>query len=211
MIAMNRRGVRRLLPYMAGFVLLWFLVLLSGVHATIAGVAAAMTIPVIRSPAAPDAAESPLHRLEHALHPWVAFAVVPLFAFANAGVSLRGVSAATLASPLVLGIAAALFLGKQAGILGAVWAAERTGFARRPHGASWGQVYGVALLAGIGFTMSLFIGDLAFPAAAGLAEEVKIGVLGGSLLSAVVGVIVLLLSRGRQADPMSVAQGSPQD
>jgi NhaA family Na+:H+ antiporter len=141
----------------------------------------------------------------------VAFAVVPLFAFANAGVSLRGVSAATLASPLVLGIAAALFVGKQAGILGAVAIAERSGFARRPHGASWGQVYGVALLAGIGFTMSLFIGDLAFPAAAGLAEEVKIGVLGGSLLSAVVGVIALLLSSARRGAPTLATQGSPED
>ena len=195
MWGMNRRGVRRLSPYMAGFALLWFLVLLSGVHATVAGVLAAMTVPVMLSPGTPDDAASPLHRLEHALHPWVAYAVVPLFAFANAGVSLAGVTAATLTSPLVAGIAAALFLGKQAGILGAVWAAERTGFARRPRGAAWRQVYGVALLAGIGFTMSLFIGGLAFPGDAALAGQVKIGVLAGSLLSAVAGVIVLMSGR----------------
>ncbi|WP_374943679.1 Na+/H+ antiporter NhaA [Sphingomonas sp.] len=195
MWGMNRRGVRRLAPYMAGFALLWFLMLLSGVHATVAGVLAAMTVPVARSRGAPDDATSPLHRLEHALHPWVAYAVVPLFAFANAGVPLAGVAPETIRHPLVAGIAAALFLGKQAGILGAVAIAERTGFARRPGGASWRQVYGVALLAGIGFTMSLFIGGLAFPGDPALADEVKVGVLAGSLLSAIAGVLVLLSAR----------------
>jgi NhaA family Na+:H+ antiporter len=194
MMALNRCGVRRLWPYLLGFALLWFVVLLSGVHATVAGVLAAATIPVTRSPGAPDDVASPIHRLEHALHPWVAYAIVPLFAFANAGVSLRGMTAATLAQPLVVGIAAGLFVGKQAGIMAAVWLAERTGFARRPGGASWQQVYGVALLAGIGFTMSLFIGGLAFAGAPALIDQVKLGVLVGSLLAAVAGVAVLLSS-----------------
>ena len=135
--------------------------------------------------------DSPLHRLEHALSPWVAFGIVPLFAFANAGVSLLGVSPAKLADPLVLGIAGGLFLGKQVGILGAVALAERLGIARRPKGVRWGQLYGVALLAGIGFTMSLFIGGLGFPGDAAMQDAVKIGVLAGSILSAVTGYLVL--------------------
>ncbi len=188
---LNRRGVRHLGVYMAAFALLWLLTLMSGVHATIAGVVAALMIPVTRSPAAPDAADSPLHRLEHALHPWVAFGIVPLFGFANAGVALGGITVATLGDPLVLGIAGGLFLGKQAGIFGSIWLAERLKIAPRPGGARWAQVYGVALLAGIGFTMSLFIGGLAFPDAPQLADTVKIGVLAGSLLSAVAGFLVL--------------------
>ncbi|HEX8485456.1 Na+/H+ antiporter NhaA [Sphingomonas sp.] len=191
MWALNRRGVRGLWPYLAGFALLWFLMLVSGVHATVAGVLAAATVPVTRSPGAPDDAASPLHRLEHALQPAVAYAIVPLFAFANAGVSLAGLGWGTLTQPLVAGIALALFLGKQAGIVGAVAIAERTGFAPRP-GASWRQMYGVALLAGIGFTMSLFIGGLAFPDDPTLADDVKLGVLAGSILSALAGVAVLL-------------------
>jgi NhaA family Na+:H+ antiporter len=121
----------------------------------------------------------------------VAFGIVPLFAFANAGVSLLGVSAATLGDPLVLGIAGGLFLGKQAGIVGGVALAERLGIAKRPKGMRWMQLYGVGLLAGIGFTMSLFIGGLAFPGDAQLQDSVKIGVLGGSLLSAIAGYVVL--------------------
>ena len=197
MFAMNRQGVRRLSPYMAGFVLLWFLVLLSGVHATVAGVLAATAVPVTRSPGAPDVATSPLHRLEHALHPLVAYAIVPVFAFANAGVQLVGIAAQTLVQPLVVGIAAALFVGKQAGVVGAIWLAERIGFARRPGGVAWIQIWGMALLAGIGFTMSLFIGQLAFDDPL-LAEEVRLGVLIGSALSAVAGVIVLRLAPVRK-------------
>jgi NhaA family Na+:H+ antiporter len=134
---------------------------------------------------------SPLHRLEHALNPWVAYAIVPLFGFANAGVSLGGTSAAVLAEPLVLGIALALFFGKQIGIFGSIRIAVRLGLARAPGGASWAQIYGVALLAGIGFTMSLFIGGLAFPGGGAMMDEVKIGVLAGSILSAVAGYCVL--------------------
>ena len=185
MALMNRFGVIRLWPYLIGFVLLWILVLMSGVHATIAGVVTAMLIPIGKGEA------SPLHQLEHALSPWVAFAIVPLFGFANAGVALGGASLAVFAEPLVLGIALALFLGKQIGIFGSIRIAVGLGVARAPGGASWAQIYGVALLAGIGFTMSLFIGGLAFPGDDAMMDEVKIGVLAGSLLSAMVGFLVL--------------------
>ena len=191
MYALNRYGVRRLTPYLVGFVLLWFLVLLSGVHATIAGVVTAFLIPITTAPGAPASAKSPLHRLEHGLHRYVAFLIVPLFGFANAGVSLVGTSLASLAHPLVLGITLGLFLGKQIGILGSIALAERFGIAQRPGGASWLQVYGVALLAGIGFTMSLFIGGLAFPNDVHLIDEVKLGVLCGSILSGLAGYLVL--------------------
>ncbi|AQR75911.1 Na+/H+ antiporter NhaA [Sphingomonas sp. LM7] len=198
MAALNRSGSKRLAFFLPLACLLWYFVFRSGVHATIAGVAAALTIPITRSPAAPDDAESPLHRLEHGLHPWSAFLIVPLFGFANAGVSLAGMSPAILLAPLPLGIALGLFLGKQIGIFGSIWIAHRTGFAPRPGWASWPQVYGVSLLAGIGFTMSLFIGGLAFPGNALLADEVKIGVLAGSLLSAVAGYLVLRLAPRRR-------------
>ena len=187
MAAMNRFGVVRLWPYLIGFALLWLLVLMSGVHATIAGVVAAMLIPI----RADDPDSSPLHRLEHVLSPWVSYAIVPLFGFANAGVALDGSSWGVLAEPLVLGIALALFFGKQIGIFGSIRLAVRLGLARAPGGASWAQIYGVALLAGIGFTMSLFIGGLAFPGVRAMMDEVKIGVLAGSVLSAVTGYVVL--------------------
>ena len=190
MAALNRHGVRRLTPYLIAAALLWWLVLLSGVHATVAGVLAAAFIPIDR-----DERRSALHRLEHALSPWVAFVIVPLFGFANAGVALGGMPAAVLIEPLVIAVAAGLFLGKQAGILGSIALAETLGIARRPEQASWAQVYGVALLAGIGFTMSLFIGGLAFSGDAALMDEVKIGVLGGSILSALAGFAVLCFAR----------------
>lgn len=188
MFAMNRRGVKSLPPYLIAFALLWFLVLLSGVHATIAGVLAAAFVPITPSPAAPDDAHSPLHVLEHGLSPWVNFAIVPIFGFANAGVALGG---APMTAPVVLAVAAGLFLGKQAGIFGAVWLADRSGFAKRPARSSWAQVYGASLLAGIGFTMSLFIGGLAFPGQPLLVDEVKIGVLAGSALAGIAGYLVL--------------------
>jgi NhaA family Na+:H+ antiporter len=194
MFGLNRLGVRRLSPYLLLAALLWFFVFRSGVHATVAGVLAALAIPI-----APRDAESPLHRLEHALHPWSAFLIVPLFGFANAGVSLAGVTPAVLLDPLPLGIALGLFLGKQFGIFGSIWIAHRTGFAQKPGWSSWQQIYGVSLLAGIGFTMSLFIGGLAFAGDAILADEVKIGVLGGSLLSAVTGYLVLRFAPPRRA------------
>lgn len=202
MFVMNRAGVRVLWPYLIAFCLLWYAVLLSGVHATVAGVLAAMLIPIIRSPGAPDLATSPLHRLEHGLHPWLAYLIVPLFGFANAGVSLEGVTAEQIFSPLPLGIASGLFIGKQIGIFGSVWLAVRLGWASRPRGATWLQVYGVAMLCGIGFTMSLFIGALAFPGNPILVEEAKIGVLGGSILSAVAGFLVLRLAPLQQPMPL---------
>ena len=188
MVAMNRAGVKALWPYLLAFVALWYLVLLSGVHATIAGVVAAMLIP------GGGGEHSPLHRLEHALSPWVAFVIVPLFGFANAGVPLAGMSLATLGQPLVLGIALALFLGKQAGIFASVRIAAALRLATPPEGASWTQIYGVALLCGIGFTMSLFIGGLAFPGDAAMIDQVKLGVLAGSIVSAVLGYVVLRLA-----------------
>jgi len=191
MYGLNRAGVKALAPYLLSFALLWFLMLLSGVHATVAGVLAAMTVPVRCTPGAPDAVDSPLHRLEHAIHPWSAYLIVPLFGFANAGLSLGRDALAMLFAPLSLGVALGLFLGKQLGIFGAVWAAVRLGFAERPAGASWSQVYGMAMLCGIGFTMSLFIGALAFPGQALLVEEAKGGILLGSLLSALSGYAVL--------------------
>lgn len=191
MFAVNRAGVKMLWPYILGFLLLWFLILSSGVHATVAGVLAAMTVPLQPSPGRPDAAGSPLHRLEHAIHPWSAYLIVPLFGFANAGLSLGGDALASLFSPLSLGVALGLFLGKQAGIFGAVWGVVRLGLAERPAGASWGQVYGMAMLCGIGFTMSLFIGALAFPDDAARVAEAKGGILLGSLLSALSGYVLL--------------------
>ncbi len=184
MALMGQFGVRRLWPYLMGFLLLWFLVLASGVHATIAGVLAALTIPLGRSEA-----RSPLKRLEHAIHPWVMFGVVPLFGFVSAGVAITG-GVAALTQPLPLAIMLGLFLGKQLGIFGALWLAIRTGLAPHPECTNWRQLYGAALLCGIGFTMSLFIGALAFPDPA-LVDEAKIGTLAGSLLSAVAGYLML--------------------
>nr|WP_116091084.1 Na+/H+ antiporter NhaA [Sphingomonas crusticola] len=195
MFALNRGGVRSLWPYLICAVLLWVAVLMSGVHATIAGVLAAMMIPV-REATAADTESSPLHRLEHGLHPWSAFLIVPLFGFANAGVSFVGLTPAGLLAPLPLGVAAGLFVGKQIGVLGSVWLAIKCGLAAKPAEASWAQIYGIALLCGIGFTMSLFIGGLAFRNPI-LVDEVKIGVLLGSLLSAAAGYTLLRIAANR--------------
>jgi NhaA family Na+:H+ antiporter len=194
MYFLNKSGFTALWLYMLLALGLWYAVLLSGVHATIAGVLAAVMIPVIKTPGAPDAPESPLHRLEHAITPVVAFLIVPLFGFANAGVPLDDVGFDQLFAPLPLGIAAGLFVGKQVGIFGVVWLAVRIGLATRLRGATWLQIYGVSLLCGIGFTMSLFIGALAFPGREELVEEAKLGILLGSLLSALVGYAVLRLA-----------------
>lgn len=189
MFALNRAGISRLSPYLGLAVLLWLAVLLSGVHATVAGVLSAMFIPLRAGRHAPEG-EPPLYRLEHALQPWVAYAVVPIFGFANAGVSFAGIGLEHLLAPLPLGVAAGLFLGKQVGVLGAVWLCVMFRLAPKPASATWMQIYGVCLLCGIGFTMSLFIGGLAF-ADPLLVDEVKIGVLGGSLLSATLGFLIL--------------------
>jgi NhaA family Na+:H+ antiporter len=188
MYLMGRLGVTRLRFYLLGAALLWYLVLLSGVHATVAGVLAAMVVPLRGGEG------SVLHRLEHGLAPWVGFLIVPLFGFANAGLSLAGLDPALLLAPLPLGVAAGLFAGKQLGIFVAVRLSVACGLSRRPRGATWLQIYGVALLCGIGFTMSLFIGLLAFPGRPDLAEQAKLGTLAGSLLSALAGYIVLRLA-----------------
>jgi NhaA family Na+:H+ antiporter len=190
MAALNRLNIRRLWPYMLLFAVLWYAMLLSGVHATIAGVLAAFTIPFRRTRASPDADDSALHRLEHVLARPVAFAIIPLFGFANAGVSFAGIGADQLSAPLPMGIALALFVGKQLGVFASVWITERLGWVVRPKNAGWLQIYGVSLLCGIGFTMSLFIGGLAFHDPA-TNDAVKIGVLMGSVVSAILGYAVL--------------------
>lgn len=184
---LNRARVDRPWPFVVVGVLLWFAVLNSGVHATVAGVLAAMTVPMRLN----RHGDSLLLRMEHAMAPVSAYFIVPLFGFANAGVELGALSFADLASPLPLGIALGLFLGKQAGILGTMWAANRLGFAALPAEASWRQLWGMALLCGIGFTMSLFIAQLGFPASPLLVEEAKLGILLGSLASALTGFLVL--------------------
>ncbi|MFJ3482703.1 Na+/H+ antiporter NhaA [Pseudomonas sp. NPDC090202] len=188
LVIMNRMGVQRLLPYLLLGGLLWFFVLQSGVHATLAGVALALCIPLGTRQ---EEARSPLLLLEEKLHYWVAFAVVPVFGFANAGVSLSGITLGNLVDPVPLGVALGLFVGKQIGVFLAATLAIRAGLATLPEGSNWTQLYGVALLCGIGFTMSLFIGNLAFPGAAHLIDEVKVGVLMGSILSAIAGVWLL--------------------
>ncbi|MGP1352627.1 MAG: Na+/H+ antiporter NhaA, partial [Parasphingopyxis sp.] len=191
MYYLNATGVKRLLPYILMSGLLWYFVLLSGVHATIAGVLAAMMIPITKTPGAPDAVDSPLHKMEHAIAPWSAFFIVPVFGFANAGVNLDGMGPEQILAPLPLGIALGLFAGKQLGIFGSVWLAVKFGVAGKLRGATWLQIYGTAMLCGIGFTMSLFIGGLAFPGNQLLIEEAKIGVLLGSAMSGVVGYLLL--------------------
>jgi len=187
---LNGRGVTRLAPYLLTGVFIWVCVLKSGVHATLAGVAVALAIPLTSKS---ESEPSLLEQLEESLHPWVAFAVLPLFAFANAGVSLQGLSPENLLEPIPLGIAAGLFAGKAIGVFGATWIAVMGGLAGKPDGASWLQILGVALLSGIGFTMSLFIGMLAFPDPAE-AASLRLGVLTGSLLSAVAGYLLLAAS-----------------
>ena len=190
LIVLNRSGVKTITPYALIGLFIWVCVLKSGVHATLAGVLTALAIPIHGKT---KEAQSPLHKLEHGLHPWIAFGVLPIFAFANAGVSLTGLSLEDLAAPITLGVAAGLFIGKQIGVFGATFLAVKAGIARRPEGTNWAHIYGVACLTGIGFTMSLFIGMLAFDARDSL-DQVRIGVLAGSLLSAIAGVVALKLA-----------------
>lgn len=188
LIVLNRFNVKSLVPYLLLGALLWFFVFKSGVHATLAGVALALCIPL---GTVKDEDRSPLLFLEEKLHYWVAFAIVPIFGFANAGVSLSGISMENLVDPVPLGVALGLFVGKQIGVFLAAVLAIRAGLAVLPQGSNWVQLYGVALLCGIGFTMSLFIGNLAFPGSAHLVDEVKIGVIMGSGVAALVGVMLL--------------------
>jgi len=185
---LNRAGVRRLGPYMLVGVVLWVSVLESGVHATVAGVVLALFIPLKAAGEAEGA--RPAIVLEHALKPWSAWFIMPVFAFANAGLSLAGLSLASLVEPVPLGIVAGLFLGKQVGIVLGAGLLIALGVAALPAAATWRQLYGVSILGGIGFTMSLFIGTLAF-ADATHETQVRLGVLVGSLLSALLGYAVL--------------------
>jgi NhaA family Na+:H+ antiporter len=187
LIALNLRGATRVAPYALVGLFIWVCVLKSGVHATLAGVVTALAIPLVP---APGEQRSLLVKLEKNLHPWVNYAVLPIFAFANAGVSLAGMSLAVLFGPIPMGIALGLFVGKPIGIVGFSYAAIRTGLAGKPEGSNWAQILGVAWLGGIGFTMSLFIGMLAFVDAE-RAADIRIGVLLGSIASAIVGYIVL--------------------
>jgi NhaA family Na+:H+ antiporter len=189
LITLNRMGVRRSDVYVGIGMVLWVAVLKSGVHATLAGVVTALTIPLVRD----ATGTSPLLQMEHKLHGWVTYFILPVFAFANAGLNLSAAAAATLTTPLAMGIGLGLFLGKQAGVMLAVGLCLILGIAKLPTGASLMQVYGVAVLTGIGFTMSLFIGDLAFADAQTL-TTMKIGVLSGSVASAIVGYAVLRLA-----------------
>lgn len=190
LLALNRAKVMAIGPYVVVGLVIWIFVYKSGIHATLAGVVTALAIPL-----SDGKGGSPLKTAEHALHPWVAFAVLPMFAFANAGVSLQGVTIATLLQSVPMGITAGLLLGKAIGVFGASWLLIRFAGARLPAEAGWGQFFGVCLLCGVGFTMSLFIGALAFAGQdAAYETQLKLGVLCGSLLSGVLGSLMLLRS-----------------
>lgn len=193
LLALNRARVTAIGPYAVVGLVIWVFVLKSGIHATLAGVITALAIPLTDGKGG-----SPLNKAEHALHPWVAYLVLPMFAFANAGVSLQGVTLGTLVQSVPLGIAAGLVLGKTIGVFGASWMLIRLGGAELPARTSWGQFLGVCVLCGVGFTMSLFIGSLAFAGAGpALDTQLKIGVLCGSVISGVLGTVLLL----RQTQP----------
>jgi NhaA family Na+:H+ antiporter len=198
--ALNMFGVRRLWPYLIGFALLWYAMLASGIHATIAGVLAALAIPL-----GTNEAHSPLKRLEHAIHPWVMLGVMPLFGLVSAGVELGNFG---LSDSLPIAIALGLFVGKQAGVFGAIWLTVRSGLAPKPDNARWSELYGASLLCGIGFTMSLFIGSLAFPTSPAAVEAAKVGTLAGSLLSALLGYAVMRFIVPRPIDAKDAADAS---
>ncbi|MDF1747891.1 MAG: Na+/H+ antiporter NhaA [Alphaproteobacteria bacterium] len=195
LVTLNRLGVRSITPYMLLGLVLWVAVLKSGVHATLAGVVVAFCIPIT---GATKDEEGPLLTLEHALTPWVAFGIMPVFAFANAGVSLAGMTPAALMEPIAMGIALGLFFGKQIGIMGGCLLAVKLGIASLPSGIKWKHMWGLSMLAGIGFTMSLFIGNLAFDSVE-QAASVRIGVLSGSILAAIAGYMMLRVV-GRSSD-----------
>jgi NhaA family Na+:H+ antiporter len=198
LIAMNRLGVVKLAPYLLVGLVLWVCVLKSGVHATLAGVILAFCIPL---KTARDV-HSPLQQLEHALHPWVAYAILPLFAFANAGVSLTGVTMESFTHHVPMGIALGLLVGKMVGVFGLTWLAVKTGMAALPTGANWGQVLGVSILCGIGFTMSLFVGSLAFvPGQSEFAGMDRMGILTGSILAALIGYGITAMASRKKVNP----------
>ena len=185
-IVLNRMGIQRTAPYLLVGIVMWVFVLKSGVHATLAGVLIALTIPLKSK----NEDEALLYKMEHGLHPWVAFLILPIFAFANAGVNFTGIGIDDLLQPLTLGIAVGLFLGKQIGVFLATWIGVKSGIARLPENVTWRHVYGVACLTGVGFTMSLFIGSLAFGAADEM-NAVRLGVVLGSVLSGLFGYVLL--------------------
>ena len=188
---LNRRGVTSIAPYLFIGMILWVAVLKSGVHATLAGIAIAMFIPIHN---ARDPDNSPLRALEHDLHPFVAFVVLPIFAFANSGINLDGVTLDFILHPVPLGVAAGLFIGKQIGVFVFCWAAIKLGFAALPKHVGWLGLYGISLLCGVGFTMSLFIGGLAFENAGDVVFDERIGIMMGSFASGIVGFIVLKIA-----------------
>lgn len=190
LLVLNRAGVVIVVPYVLVGIAIWVFVLKSGVHATLAGVVTALAIPLRGKEG-----DSPLQRMEHALHPWVAFGILPAFAFVNAGVSLQGITMSTLLDPVSLGIALGLFLGKALGIFVGPMVLIRLGLARLPDGATWLQFFGLSVLCGIGFTMSLFIGGLAFEGQSAVLERAtKLGVLLGSITATFVGSLILVLA-----------------
>jgi NhaA family Na+:H+ antiporter len=191
LLGLNRSRVTAIGPYVVVGLGIWFCVLKSGIHPTLAGVVTALAIPL-----SDGKGGSPLNKAEHALHPWVTYLILPMFAFANAGVALQGVTLGTLTQSVPLGIAGGLVLGKALGVFGASWMLIRLAGARLPAQSSWRQFFGVCVLCGVGFTMSLFIGSLAFAGADAVYEaQVKLGVLLGSLLSGAVASVLLLTSR----------------
>lgn len=206
LIVLNRLGVTRIAAYVVVGIFLWICVLKSGVHATLAGVVLAFAIPLR---AKDQHGNSPLRHLEHNLHPWVAFGILPVFAFANAGIPLAGMSLADLLSPIPLGIAAGLFIGKQLGIVGFSWLGVKLGLARLPQGISWREFHGMALLCGIGFTMSLFIATLALgDAGPEVGDAARLGILMGSLASSLGGYFLLRQAiRKRTAAGQAVTAG----
>ncbi len=188
LVLLNRMRVTAIGPYVLVGLVIWLCVLKSGVHATLAGVITALAVPL-----SDGKGGSPLKQTEQALHPWVAFAILPMFAFVNAGVSFKGITLGTLVEPLPLGIAAGLVVGKAVGVFGAAWLLIRWAGAELPSGANWMQFLGVCVLCGVGFTMSLFIGTLAFDGqGAAYVTQLKIGVLAGSLIAGVLGSVLLL-------------------
>jgi NhaA family Na+:H+ antiporter len=188
MAVMNLFGVRRLWPYMFAFALLWYAMLASGIHATISGVLAALAVPLGRGES-----RSPLKLLEHRIHPWVMLGIIPLFGLASAGVHVEGMG--EILEPLPLAIMAGLFVGKQAGVFGSIWLMVRLGVAEREPSTPWMQLYGAALLTGVGFTMSLFIGALAFPDDPALVDSARLGTIAGSVLAGISGWAVLYFSK----------------
>ena len=190
LLVLNKFGVKKFLPYLLIGAFMWFFTYKSGIHATIAGVLLASSIPHRIK----DKDFSLLIKLEHAISPYVAFMIMPIFAFANAGVSLEGLSLSSLLQPVPLGILLGLFVGKQVGVMIFSFVAVKTGAAQMPDNSSWLSLYGVSVLTGIGFTMSLFVGNLAFVENIQYIDGVKIGVLAGSLLSTLFGYFILLFS-----------------